>query len=131
MTTIRPLRLALIFFVGVCTLAALKVSVAIPAKPQPRVAGDMIERDISLAPSLAKADKLEMSYTEVPAATPVQSIKIVMPVAAKPERAPLKIISRHWHVGEAIPPKRFRLGTKPKKNDRASKGEPVHMSEAH
>jgi hypothetical protein len=97
----RPLWLALIFLIGICALAALKVSTARPAKQQAALADEVIE----VSDALAKADKLDVE--EIPDKKIIRSIAIAQPEAA-PEQT-TKIISRHWQDGYARPKVRKRL----------------------
>jgi hypothetical protein len=90
----RPGWLALIFLIGICALAALKVSIARPAKQQAVLADEVIEVSGN---ALAKADKLDIE--EVPNKKIIRSIAIAQPKAA-PEQT-TKIISRHWQDGYA------------------------------
>jgi hypothetical protein len=91
-----PIWLALIFLVGICALAALKISIATPPKQQAAFAEDVIETP---ANALAKADKLEVE--KIPDKKTIRSIAIVPQIAASiPENA-TKIISRDWHDGFA------------------------------
>ena len=91
----RPIWLALIFLVGICAVAALKISIAISPKQQAAFAEDVIDTPVN---ALAKADKL---VEEIPDKKTIRSIAIVPPIAApKPEKA-TKIISRHWQDGYA------------------------------
>jgi hypothetical protein len=89
-----PIWLALIFLVGICALAALKISIATPPKQQAAFADDVIETPVN---ALAKADKLDVE--EIPDKKIIRSIAIVLPEAA-PKQA-TKIISRHWQDGYA------------------------------
>jgi hypothetical protein len=57
----RPIWLALIFLVGICAVAALKISIAISPKQQAAFAEDVIDTPVN---ALAKADKLEVE--EIP-----------------------------------------------------------------
>ena len=92
----RPVWLALIFLMGICALAALKVSIASPAKQQAALADEVIEVSVN---ALAKADKLEVE--KIPDKKTIRSIAIVPQIAASiPENA-TKIISRDWHDGFA------------------------------
>ena len=90
----RPVWLALIFLIGICALAALKVSIARPAKQQAALADEVIEVSVN---ALAKADKLDVE--EIPDKKIIRSIAIVQPEAARKQTT--KIISRHWHDGYA------------------------------
>ena len=90
----RPLWLALIFLIGICALAALKVGFARPAKQQAALSDEVIEVSGNV---LAKADKLGVA--EIPDKNIIRSIAIVPPEAA-PKQA-TKIISRHWEDGYA------------------------------
>ena len=90
----RPVWLALIFLIGICALAALKVSIARPEKQQAALADEVIEVSGNV---LAKADKLDTE--EVPDKKIIRSIAIVLPEAA-PKQA-TKIISRDWQDGYA------------------------------
>jgi hypothetical protein len=67
----RPLWLALIFLIGICALAALKVGVARPAKQQAALADEVIEISGN-AP--AKTDKLDVE--EIPYKKIIRSIAI-------------------------------------------------------
>jgi hypothetical protein len=90
----RPLWLALVFLIGVCALAALKVSIARPAKQQAALADELIEASGN---ALANADKLDVE--EIRDKKIIRSIAIANPDAA-PEQT-TKIINRHWHDGYA------------------------------
>jgi hypothetical protein len=90
----RPVWLALIFLIGICALAALKVGIASPAKQQAALAEEVIEVSVN---ALAKADKLDVE--EIPDKKIIRSIAIVQPEAAPKQTT--KIISRHWHDGYA------------------------------
>ena len=98
----RPLWLALIFLIGICALAALKVGTARPAKQQAALANEIIEVSGN---ALAKADKLDVE--EIADKKFIRSIAIAQPEAA-PEQA-TKIISRHWQDGYAKAKVRKRL----------------------
>jgi len=98
----RPLWLALIFLIGICALAALKVGTARPAKQQAALANEIIEVSGN---ALAKADKLDVE--EIPDRKTIRSIAITQPEAA-PEQT-TKIISRHWQDGYAKAKVRKRL----------------------
>jgi hypothetical protein len=98
----RPLWLALIFLIGICALAALKVSIATPAKQQAALADEVIEVSGN---ALVKADKLDVE--QVPDKKIIRSIAIAQPEAA-PEQT-TKIISRHWQDGYAKAKVRKRL----------------------
>ena len=91
----RPVWLALIFLIGISALAALKVSIASPAKQQGALADDVIEVSEN---ALAKADKLDVE--EPLGKKIIRSIAIIPPVAA-PKAKATKIISRHWQNGYA------------------------------
>ena len=67
----RPVWLALIFLIGICALAALKVSIAGPAKQQAALADEVIEVSVN---ALAKADKLDVE--EIPDKKIIRSIAI-------------------------------------------------------
>jgi hypothetical protein len=91
-----PIWLALIFLVGICALAALKISIATPPKQQAAFADDVIETPVN---ALAKTDKLEVE--KIPDKKTIRSIAIVPQIAASiPEKA-TKIVSRHWQDGYA------------------------------
>jgi hypothetical protein len=99
---VRTVWLALVFFIGICGLAALKVSIATPAKQEAAFWDAAIEADVSQH-FLSKADKLEVnSIEETPDKKLVHTIAIVpLLVAPKPEEKIIKISSRHWHEGYA------------------------------
>jgi hypothetical protein len=91
----RPIWLALILLIGICALAALKISIAAPPQ-QAAFADDVIVLPVN---ALAKADKLEVE--ETPYKKTIQSIAIVPQLAAPiPEKA-TKIVSHHWQDGFA------------------------------
>jgi hypothetical protein len=90
----KPIWLALMLLIGICTLAALKIGAVAP--PQTAFADDVIEIPVD---ALAKTDKLEVD--ETPYKKAIQSIAIVpQPAAPTPERA-TKIVSHHWQDGFA------------------------------
>jgi len=89
----RPLWLALIFLIGICALAALKVGIARPAKQQAALADKVI--GIS-GNALAKTDKLDVEV--IPDKKVIRSIAIAQPEAAQKQMT--KIIS-HWQDGYA------------------------------
>jgi hypothetical protein len=92
----RPIWLALILLIGICALAALKISIAAPPTQQTAFADDVIELPVN---ALAKADKLEVEETSY--RKTIQSIAIVPQLAAPiPEKA-TKIVSHHWQDGFA------------------------------
>jgi hypothetical protein len=92
----RPIWLALIFLVGICALAALKISIATSPKQQAAFAEDVIDTPVN---ALAKADKLEVE--EIPDKKTIRSIAIVPQTAASiPEKA-TKIVGRDWQDGFA------------------------------
>jgi hypothetical protein len=92
----RPNWLALIFFMGICALAALKLGIAAPPKEQAAFGDDVIEVSVN---ALAKADKLEVE--EIPYMKTIRSIAIAPPTAAPiPEKA-AEIVGHHWQDGFA------------------------------
>jgi hypothetical protein len=100
---VRTVWLALVCFIGICGLAALKVSIAPPAKQEAAFWDAAIEADV-LQHFLSKADKPEVnSIEETPDKKLVHTIAIVPPLVAapKPEEKIIKISSRHWHEGYA------------------------------
>jgi len=91
-----PIWLALIFLVGICAVAALKISIETPSKLQAAFADDVIEAPVN---ALAKTDKLEVE--EIPDKKTIRSIAIVPQTAASiPEKA-TKIVSHDWQDGFA------------------------------
>jgi hypothetical protein len=91
-----PIRLALIFLVGIGALAALKISIATPPKQQAAFAEDAIEAPVN---ALAKTDKLEVET--IPDKKPIRSIAIVPQIAASISEKATKIVSHDWHDGFA------------------------------
>src|ERR1700678_1983181 len=87
----RPIWLALIFLIGICALAALKISSAAPPKQQAAFAGDVIEAPVN---ALAKADMLEVETT--PDKKTIRSIAIVPQLATISDT---KMASSDWHDG--------------------------------
>jgi hypothetical protein len=67
-----PIWLALIFLVGICAVAALKINIATPPKQQAAFAEDVIETPVN---ALVKTDKLEVE--EIPDKKTIRSIAIV------------------------------------------------------
>jgi hypothetical protein len=105
---VRTVWLALSFLIGVCALAALKISIATPAKQEAAFADTANEADL-LHDALTKADKLLVSDAEeAPEEKLVTSIPIVTPkiTSQPPAEKITKIISRHWHEGYAKMTKR-------------------------
>src|ERR1700731_4207068 len=91
-----PIWLALIFLVGICAVAALKINIATPPKQQAAFAEDVIETPVN---ALAKTDKLEVE--KIPDKKIIRSIAIVPQIAASiPEKA-TKIVSHDWQDGFA------------------------------
>jgi|NGEPerStandDraft_6_1074524.scaffolds.fasta_scaffold132649_2 hypothetical protein len=97
----RLFWLGSVFLAIVCALAALKIGSATSAR-QPAAFAEMTEAYVSQDP-LTKADKLEVSNVDdAPDKIVVKPIDIVLPnAAAKPQETNTKIISRHWHEGNA------------------------------
>ena len=90
----RPTWLALVFFMGICSLVALKLSIAAPQKEKAAFGDDVIEVSVN---ALAKADQLEVE--EIPDKKTIRSIAIAPPTAAPiPEKA-TEIVSHHWQDG--------------------------------
>lgn len=88
----RTIWLALVFLIGICGLAAVKLSIAQPAKQQAAF-GDVAEN------SLAKSDKLVVE--DIPEKKIIRSVAIEpLAAASKPKKA-TKIINRHWQDGYA------------------------------
>jgi hypothetical protein len=116
---VRSIWVALIFLIGLCSLALLKVggsliaasdatpeaAVAVAATTQ-ALASDVSAKDALLkdalakdAPSnevLAKADKLSGSVDDVPDRKLITPIKIIPPSAATPAPVEGKIAGRRW-----------------------------------
>jgi hypothetical protein len=92
----RPIWLALIFLVGICAVAALKISIAISPKQQAAFAEDVIDTPVN---ALAKADKLEVE--EIPDKKTIRSIAIVPQTAASTPEKATKIVGRDWQDGFA------------------------------
>jgi hypothetical protein len=91
-----PIWLALIFLVGICVVAALKISIETPSKQQAAFAEDVIETPVN---ALVKTDKLEVE--EIPDKKTIRSIAIVPQIApSTPEKA-TKIVSHDWQDGFA------------------------------
>jgi hypothetical protein len=92
----RPIWLALIFLVGICALAALKISITTSPKQQAAFAEDAIDTPVN---ALAKADKLEVE--EIPDKKTIRSIAIVPQTAASISEKATKIVGRDWQDGFA------------------------------
>jgi hypothetical protein len=90
----RPVWLALIFLIGIGALAALKVSIARPAKQQAALADEVPDTPWN---ALAKADKLDVE--EIPDRKIIRSVAIVSRGSAPQQET--KIISRRGHEGYA------------------------------
>jgi hypothetical protein len=98
---VRTVWLALVFLIGICGLAALKVSVATRAKQDAAFAETTIGANTNQDP-LTKADKLEVSYfDEAPDKKVVRLIALPQAAQLNPPEKITKIISRHWHEGYA------------------------------
>jgi hypothetical protein len=91
-----PIRLALIFLVGICALAALKISIATPPKQLAAFAEDVIQAPVN---ALAKTDKLEVE--QIPDKKAIRSIAIVPQTAASIPEKSTKVMSRDWKDGFA------------------------------
>jgi hypothetical protein len=92
----RPIWLALIFLVGICAVAALKISIATSPKQQAAFAEDVIDTPVN---ALAKADKLEVE--EIPDKKTIRSIAIIPQTAASISEKATKIVSGDWQDGFA------------------------------
>jgi hypothetical protein len=100
----RPVWLALSFLIVICALAALKVSIATPAKEQALFDEATVSATTNQDRPLLKADKLDVSYVDETADKKVvRLIPILLPEATQPEprEKTTEIISRHWHEGYA------------------------------
>jgi hypothetical protein len=109
----RPVWLALSFLIVICALAALKVSIATPAKEQAAFDETAVSTNANQDHPLLKADKLEVSYVDdAPDKKVVRLIPILLPQATQPEprEKTTEIISRHWHEGYAKITKRSARG---------------------
>src|ERR1035438_5970892 len=97
----RPVWLALIFLIGICALAALKVSIARPEKQQAALADEVIEVSGNV---LAKADKLDVE--EIPDKKIIRSTAIVLPEAAPKLADPMQSKAiMAWLQGQLVAPK--------------------------
>ena len=101
---VRTVWLALVFLIGICGLAALKVSVATRAKQDAAFAETTIGANTNQDP-LTKADKLEVSYfDEAPDKKVVRLIPIALPQAAQlnpPRKSPRSSVG----IGTQVTPK--------------------------
>jgi hypothetical protein len=99
----RTIWIALVFLIVICGLAALKVSIATPAKQQDAFASATI--GANMEPGLSKADKLNVSYVDDDALEKksVRLIPIALSKVAEPEpqEKASRIVNRHWHVGDS------------------------------
>jgi hypothetical protein len=86
----RPIWLALVFLVGICALAALKIGIATLPKQQAAFADEVIETPEN---ALTKTDKLDKKT--------VRSIAIVPQTAASMPAKATKIVSHGWQDGFA------------------------------
>jgi hypothetical protein len=91
-----PIWLALIFLVGICAVAALKISIATPSKQQAAFAEDVIETPVN---ALVKTAKLEVE--EIPDKKTIRSIAIIPQIAASTPEKATKIVSHDWQDGFA------------------------------
>ena len=102
LTRAAIMELALSFLIVICTLAALKAGVTIPAKQQVAVSADAMDENASQV-ALPKAERLDANYIEdVPDKKFVRTTKIIPSEVTKtatpePPQNITKIISRHWH----------------------------------
>jgi hypothetical protein len=114
---VRTVWLALVFLIGICGVAALKVSIGTPTKPQVASGETTIGANFDQGDYLSKADKLEVPYVdETQDKKVVRIIPVEMPQAAqpKPPEKITKVISRHWHEGDA------KIAKRPARNPRVT-----------
>jgi hypothetical protein len=103
---VRTVFVALVFLIGISALAAFKISIATPAKQQAAFTETTVGVSASQSP-FSKADKLDVSFVDdAPDKKVVRLIPIVLPSSAQPAQSEppekvAKIISRHWHEGDA------------------------------
>lgn len=100
---LRTVWLGLSCLICISALFALKISLGAPVKQQAAISGVATVGTSPDREPLAKADRLDAGYSDLPQKIAVDTIKVEL--APKPEQKPVKkvtrIISRHWHEGDA------------------------------
>ena len=102
---LRTVWLGVSCLICISALFAVKISLGAPAKPRAAISGVTTVGTSPDREPLAKADRLDAGYSDLPKKIAVDTIKLEP--APKPEQKPIekvtRIISRHWHEGDAAP----------------------------
>jgi hypothetical protein len=100
---LRTVWLGLSCLICISALFALKISLGAPVKQQAAISAVATVGTSPDREPLAKADRLDAGYSDLPKKIAVDTIKVEPP--PKPARKPVekvtRIISRHWHEGDA------------------------------
>jgi hypothetical protein len=105
---LRTVWLGVSCLICISVLFALKLSLGAPVKEQAAIAPAATVGTSPERQPLAKADRLDAGYNDLPKKIAVDTIK-VEPVEPAPKPEPkrvektTRIISRHWHEGDATP----------------------------
>jgi hypothetical protein len=102
---LRTVWLGASCLICISALFALKISLGAPVKQQAVLPGAATVGANPDREPLAKADRLDAGYSDLPKKIAVDTIKVEP--APRPEQKPVekvtRIISRHWHEGDATP----------------------------
>jgi hypothetical protein len=100
---LRTVWLGVSCLICISALFAIKISLGAPVKQPAAISGSGTVGASPDREPLAKGDRLDAGYSDVPKKIAVDTIKIEP--APKPELKPIekvtRIISRHWHEGDA------------------------------
>jgi hypothetical protein len=99
---LRTVWLGMSCLICISALFAIKISLGAPVKQQAALSGLATVGANPDREPLAKADRLDAGYSDLPKKIAVDTIKIEP--APRPEQKPVekvtRIISRHWHEGD-------------------------------
>ena len=104
---LRTVWLGVSCLICISVLFALKISLGAPVKQQAAISGVATVGTSPDREPLAKADRLDAGYSDLPQTIAVDTIKVepAPKPEQKPEQKPIEkvtqIISRHWHEGDA------------------------------
>jgi hypothetical protein len=100
---LRTVWLGVSCLICISALFALKISLGAPVKQQAAFPGAATVGANPDREPLAKADRLDAGYSDLPKKIAVDTIKVEP--APQPEQKPVekvtRIVSRHWHEGDA------------------------------
>ncbi len=101
---LRTVWLAVSCLICISALFAIKISLGAPVGPHAAIAQSNTVGTNPDREPLTKGDRLDAGYSDLPKKIAVDTIKIEP--APKPEQKPVdkvvRILSRHWHEGDAV-----------------------------